>query len=213
MAMKSNARDLAIALAGIFQAVRLVQQTANGEHLDSPALNASLAGIFNTNPESVDTVYGNLAGIRQGLEIARDQVAGPNNLRDTELTRYAITVMHLERKLNRNRTLLDSISAGIEKANEQARFFDITHSSVIASLADCYKQTISTLQPRIVVNGDQAILGNPENQNQIRALLLAAIRAAVLWRQCGGGRLTLILQRKALVNAAESLLSETQNIH
>jgi high frequency lysogenization protein len=213
MAMKSNPRDLAIALAGIFQAVRLVQQTANGEHLDSPALNACLSGIFNTNPESVDTVYGNLAGIRPGLEIARDQVAGPNDRRDRQLTRYAVTVMHLERKLSRNRALLDSISAGIEKANEQARFFDITHSSVIAGLADCYKQTISNLQPRILVNGDQAILGNPENQNLIRALLLAAIRAAVLWRQCGGGRLTLILQRKVLVDACESLLRETQNIH
>ena len=211
--MKSNPRDLAIALAGIFQAVKLVQQTANGEQLESPALNACLNGIFSTDPKTVEAVYGNLAGIRQGLQIARDQVAGPNDRRDSELTRYAITVMHLERKLYRKRALLDSISAGIEKANEQARFFDITHASVIASLADCYKQTISTLQPRIMVNGDQAVLANPDKQNLIRALLLAAIRAAVLWRQCGGGRLTLILQRKALVNATESLLRETQNIH
>ncbi len=211
--MKTNSRDLAIALAGIFQAVKLVQQIANGEQRDSRAFNACLAGIFNIDPESADTVFGSLAGIRQGLEIARDQVAGPNERRDMELTRYAVTVMHLERKLNRNRAMLDSLSAGIEKANEQARFFDVTHSGVIASLADCYKQTISTLRPRILVNGNQAILGNPENQNLIRALLLAAVRAAVLWRQCGGGRLTLILQRKALLNATESLLREAQNIH
>lgn len=213
MTMKSSPRDLAIALAGIFQAVRLVQQIANGEQRDERALAACLSGLFNTDPESVDTVFGSLAGLRLGLETVRDQVAGPNELRNMELTRYAITVMHLERKLMRNRELLDSISRGIETANEQARFFDIAHPGVIASLADCYKQTISTLRPRILVNGNQALLGIPENQNLIRALLLAAVRAAVLWRQCGGGRLTLILQRKALVNAAESLLGETQNIH
>ncbi|MDH3527287.1 MAG: high frequency lysogenization protein HflD [Gammaproteobacteria bacterium] len=211
--MKSSTRDLAIALAGIFQAVRLVQLTANGEQRDERALKACLSGIFNTDPESADIVFGSLAGIRLGLETALDQIAGPGERRDMELARYAVTVMHLERKLNRNRALLDNISAGIKKAKEQARFFDITHSSVIASLADCYQQTISTLRPRIMVNGNQAVLVNPENQNLIRALLLAAIRAAVLWHQCGGGRLTLILQRKALVNASESLLDEARNIH
>jgi high frequency lysogenization protein len=211
--MKYSHRDLAIALAGIFQAVRLVQQIANGEQRDERALTACLSGLFNTDPESVDTVFGNLAGIRLGLEIARDQVAGPNERRDMELTRYAVTVMHLERKLSRNRAMLDGISKGIEKADEQARFFDITHPGVIASLADCYKQTISTLRPRILVNGNQALLGIPENQDLIRALLLAAIRAAVLWSQCGGGRLTLILKRKPLVNATELLLGEVQNIH
>lgn len=211
--MKSSPRDLAIALAGVFQAVRLVQQIANGQQWDEHALTACLSGLFNTDPESVDTVFGSLPAIRPGLEIARDQVSGPNDRRDMELTRYAVTALHLERKLNRNRALLDSISKGIEKANEQARFFDITHPSVIASLADCYKQTISTLRPRILVNGNQAILGIPENQNLIRALLLAAIRAAVLWRQCGGGRLTLILQRKPLMNAIESLLEELQKSH
>ncbi len=213
MTMKSSSHDLAIALAGIFQAVRMVQQIAKGDQRDQLALDACLSGLFNTDPESVDTVFGGLAGIRPGLEIVRDQVAGPNDRRDMELTRYAVTVMHLERKLKRNRALLDSIGRGIEKASEQARFFDTTHPGVIASLADCYKQTISTLRPRILVNGNQAILGNPENQDLIRALLLAAIRAAVLWRQCGGGRLTLILQRKSLLDAIESLLGETQNIH
>ena len=76
--MKSSPRDLAIALAGIFQAVRLVQQIAPGEQRDERALAACLSGLFNTDPESVDTVFGNLAGLQLGLEIVRDQVAGPN---------------------------------------------------------------------------------------------------------------------------------------
>jgi CII-binding regulator of phage lambda lysogenization HflD len=40
--------------------------------------------------------------------------------------------------------------------------------------------------------------------------VLAAIRAAVLWRQCGGRRLTLLLRRKALQEALESLLNEVR---
>jgi len=65
---------------------------------------------------------------------------------------------------------------------------------------------VRTLRPRIKVSADPVILENPGNQNLIRALLLAAIRAAVLWRQCGGGRLALVLRRRALVEAAGRLL-------
>src|SRR5512147_3115972 len=97
--MKSNPRHLAIALAGLFQAVKLVQQTATGRYRDSAALHACLAGLFNTDPDSPDTVFGSLDGIRSGLETALGQIRTHSGRRDLELTRYAITVLYLERKL------------------------------------------------------------------------------------------------------------------
>jgi high frequency lysogenization protein len=211
--MTSNTRNQSIALAALFQAIRLVQQTARGQHRDEVDFNACMTGLFNTSPESPESVFGELAGLRTGLEMARNQLGDSKADRDMELTRYAITVLYLERKLNRSKPLLDSIRNGIEKARGQADFLGTTHKNVIASLADCYQQTISTLRPRIIVNGEQPILGNPDNQNLIRTLLLAAIRAAVLWRQCGGGRLTLILRRKALLESIERLLQETRVLH
>ena len=59
--------------------------------------------------------------------------------------------------------------------------------------------------PRIIVQGDQGYLSNPDNAARIRALLLAGIRAAVLWRQAGGTRWNLILGRNKLVAAARRL--------
>jgi high frequency lysogenization protein len=44
----------------------------------------------------------------------------------------------------------------------------------------------------------------------IRALLLGGMRAAVLWRQCGGNRLQLLLRRKALLRACRELLEEAR---
>ena len=211
--MKSDPRNLAIALAGIFQAVKLVQQIANGEPRDPVALNACITGIFNTSPDSADTVFGGLAGLRSGLEVAANQISGQKALRDADLTRYAVTVLYLERKLHRQGAMLERVRSGVDRAREQAEFFEPTHPGVLASLADCYKQTISTLRPRILVSGDQNILGNPDNQNLVRTLLLAAMRSAVLWRQCGGGRLTLILRRKALLEALKTLLREAQTLH
>jgi high frequency lysogenization protein len=208
--MQANPRHLAIALAGLFQAVKLVQQTATGRYRDSAAVHACLAGLFNTDPVSPDTVFGGLEGIQSGLETALGQISSHRGRRDLELTRYAITVLYLERKLARQQAMLGRIRAVIDKTRGQAQSHDMTHPEVIASLAAAYKQTVSTLRPQVLVNGNPGILGNPDNQNLIRTLLLAAIRAAVLWRQCGGRRLTLILRRKALQEALESLLDEAR---
>lgn len=208
--MTTNNRHLAIALAGVFQAVRLVQQTASGRFRDEAAFSACVNGIFNTDPELAESVFGELSGLKIGLETAAGQLGREKADRDMEVTRYAVTVLYLERKLGKKRELLDQIRNGIDKAREQAKFLGLTHASVIASLAECYRQTISTLRPRIIVNGEQAILGSPDVQHRIRTLLLAAIRSAVLWRQCGGGRLTLLLHRKQLFDEISGLLEDTR---
>ncbi|UCC55284.1 MAG: high frequency lysogenization protein HflD [Gammaproteobacteria bacterium] len=208
--MKANTRHLTIALAGVFQSLRLVQLTASNQYCDDKAFDACVNGIFSTDPDSVETVFGDLSCLTIGLDEVAKQLGTEKRERDMELTRYAVTVLYLERKLSKNRAMLDLIRSGIDKAREQAGFLGLTHASVIASLAESYKQTISTLRPRIIVSGDQVILGNPDMQNQIRTLLLAAIRSAVLWRQCGGGRLTLLLQRKRLLEAVHTLQDEAR---
>jgi high frequency lysogenization protein len=204
--MHTDTCDRAIALAGIFQSVRLVQQTSRGERRDETATTACLDSIFNTDPESVLAVYGTPAVLRIGLEVLLGQLGADNTQRDMELTGYVITLLHLERKLARQQGLLDAISDGIDKTREQVGLFSSCHPSVVASLADVYKQTVSTIQPRIMVRGEQSILGNPDSKNMIRALLLAGMRAAVLWRQCGGNRLKLIFQRKVLLECSRALL-------
>jgi high frequency lysogenization protein len=78
---------------------------------------------------------------------------------------------------------------------------------VVARLADTYSQTISTLSPRIMVSGENNQLKNPENANRVRALLLAGIRSAVLWRQCGGRQWHLLLQRRKLIESARQLMA------
>ncbi len=206
--MNAADQNRTIALAGLFQAVRLVQQTATGEARDELATNACINSIFNTDPDAVTDIFGDTAALRTGLEVLAKQLGNDNKQRDMTLTRYVITLLHLERKLSRKSAMLDEIGDGIARVREQADFFDLRHPTIIAGLADIYKRTISTLQPRIMVSGDQSVLANQDSKNMVRTLLLAAIRAAVLWRQCGGSRVKLIFQRKALLACCESLLRE-----
>jgi high frequency lysogenization protein len=201
-------RARTIALAGLFQVVQLVQQTGKGIHRDGAVTRVCLDSIFRTDAKSVEAVFGSIAALRPGLEVLEAQLGNDGGRRDMELTAYAITLLHLERKLARSKTILDELGRGIARIRAQEEFLDEYSSAVIASLAELYQQTISTLTPRIMVHGEPAVLASPGSQQMIRALLLAGMRSAVLWRQCGGHRIRLIFGRKSMLACCRELLQE-----
>jgi high frequency lysogenization protein len=126
--------------------------------------------------------------------------------RNSELTRYAIQLLQLERKLSRNPAMLKRISEGIALARSRLEHFPMLHPNILAQLAELYSNTVSRLQPRIIVHGEPLHLQNPENVNRIRSLLLAGIRAAILWRQTGGSRWHLLFSRGRLLAEARALV-------
>jgi high frequency lysogenization protein len=207
--MSRTIKDKTIALAGVFQAAQLVQQVARHGRDISPAVEASVHSLFKVDARDSADVFGGLHGIGTGLRLVETQLgADGRRHRDLEITRYLVALMFLERKLSRRRKMQEEIRTEVAAAAGQADYFSETHPNVIARLADVYRNTISNLKPRIMVSGEAAVLSNPDNAALIRALLLAGIRAAVLWRQCGGSRLQLLLRRAALVQTASALLDE-----
>ena len=96
---------------------------------------------------------------------------------------------------------------GIQAAASQLDHFELTHTNVISNLANIYRERISPLGPRIIVKGEESVLANPDNASRIRALLLAGIRSALLWRQAGGNRWRLIFERKAMLQEINAILS------
>ncbi len=199
--------DRALAFAGILQALRLVQDSAHGRSGDTAALHANLNSILAIDAPSVREVFGDIEGLRPGLQLLVSQLTKKRQNPDIELSRYLITLLHLERKLSKRSDLLDRIRAGVERAQQQLEHFDIDHPNIVASLAETYSQTVSTLRPRIMVNGNPQRLADAAVANRVRALLLAAMRAAVLWRQCGGTRIGLLFGRGKLVRAASNALA------
>ncbi len=194
-----------MALAGIFQAAALTQQVARRGVADSDAADTSIRSLFKIDAEDVRDVYGGTSGLRIGLRRLIDQLQGSAS-RDIELTGYAVALIQLERRLVRRSEMSAAIAAGIEQTAQRLQHFPVTHSNIVAQLADIYKSTVSRLTPRIMVKGEPLHLANPEQANRIRALLLAGIRSAVLWRQCGGRRSQVIFGRRKLVRTANYLL-------
>jgi len=207
---RKNDKDRALAFAGILQALQLVQSTAYGKPYDLESFQATLSSILLIDATTVEDVYGGVVGAKSGLRLLKTQLMSDKQRPDAELSRYLVVLLHLERKLSKRADLLNKLTEGIERAQKQIEHFDISHANVLASLADTYAQTISTLQPRIMVKGEPTRLTETGVANQIRALLLAAMRSAVLWRQCGGTRLGLLLGgRRKLADTAAGLLQNT----
>ena len=203
--------DRTLAFAALLQALKLVQDSAHGKPCDLSAMQASLGSVLVLDADSVADIYGGTIPLRSGLTLLKTQLMGGNNRPDAELSRYLVTLLHLERKLSKRSDLLDRLRAGIERAQGQAEHFDVVHDNVIASLADLYANTVSTLSPRIMVRGQPERLSDKLVANRVRALLLAAMRSAVLWRQCGGTRLGLLFERRKMVRAASDMLAGPVN--
>lgn len=202
--MPQTDHDRAIALAGMMQAIDLVRNIAQRGQTNADDTATCLNSLLQIDAASSAAIYGGVARLRTGLRLLEQQIEQP---RDMELTRYAVALLGLERKLARHPDLLAAIRTGIEDTIRNLSHFSVDHSNTIARLADLYLNSLSTLTPRIMVNGDPIHLNNPDNANRIRALLLAGIRAAILWRQSGGGRLTLLLRRNPLLRETRRLLT------
>lgn len=206
--MAQTIADRTIALAGLIQAAAQVRVTALEGRDVSPPVQTAIHSLFMVDAESVAQVYGGLDALRPGLQALRQQMGNQRDgSRDTEVARYLVSVLLLERKLDRDHAMQEQLREGIGAAQTQVSYFGSeTHPSVIARLGDLYQQTISTLSPRIMVNGEPSVIADSDNAAMIRALLLAAIRSAVLWRQCGGSRWQLLLRRRAIIETADDLL-------
>lgn len=202
--------EQAIALAGLFQAASLVEQIARRGMIAQNSFETSIASLFVSNPKLTEDVYGgphdvpfNLGlGLKQMQELVDKRAGGIN----PDVMKYALTLIQLERKLAARPDMLEEIGKRLDQLEQKAHYFDdqpsddgtaadsafdpsiYTHSNVIAGIAALYQDTISTFTIRVQVGGDPRHLQNSENAARIRALLLAGIRAVILWRQVGGKR-------------------------
>jgi high frequency lysogenization protein len=203
--MTASARNQAMAMAGLMHCTWLVRQLAHQGQVRDSQLVCALSPVFRLEPESVEAVYGDAACRHSALTVLKAQLGSAGVERDVETTRYAATLLHLERKLARRKDLMEQLRSGLEEAARQLEHFGTTHHNTIARLADLYSRTVSTLRPKVMVQGESRFLEQPDTANLVRALLLAGMRSAVLWRQCGGSRLGLILGRGRLLKAAAEL--------
>lgn len=191
-----------LALAGVCQAAALVQQLARRGSADADAVEASLSSILVTSPETPQQVFGQLSNLKLGYSTLAAQLSDKQNTKDTELTRYVASILGLERKLSRKPKAMQELGDRISHVQRQLAHIDFQNPQILSSLASIYSDIISPLAPRIQVAGNPDYLSQPATQHKVRALLLAGVRSAVMWRQMGGKRRNILFKRKQILNSA-----------
>ncbi|MCZ0751005.1 MULTISPECIES: high frequency lysogenization protein HflD [Aeromonas] len=201
--MSDKFQDRTMAFAGICQAAYLVQKVARDGTCDEASLRESLQSILVTDPKQPLDVFGNHLAIRDGYRALVDQLGADGSQKNAELTRYVVSLIALERKLAKRKDILNMLGERIGQIGRQQQHFDLLDEQILANMASIYSDLISPIGPRIQVAGTPLFLQQPLVQHKVRALLLAGIRAVVLWRQLGGSRTQIIFARKKMVELAK----------
>lgn len=203
--MSHSKFDQTLALAGIYQCASLVKQIANTGTANNAHIESSIETLFRFDANTVEEVYGNVDGVSHGVKVLHKHLNDSSN-KDIEITKYVITLIMLERKLSRNPAMLEEIDNRLKEIKAKFDFFPLNHENTYAKIGDLYKNTISTLGPKIIVSGEQQHLSHERNASKVRALLLAGIRSAVLWNQCGGSKWQFLFGRSAYIEECEKII-------
>lgn len=207
--MINSVENQTLALSGLFLSAELVQNIANNGEFDESHMRIVLDSIFTLDADTVGSVYGSKHNLRAGQQILVDQLEGSDSKPNLQITQYILNLLKLENKCQSDTELLGRIRRGIESAEQMRSHYDTLDNEVISMLAKIYTDNISNLSPRIVVHGNREYLELELHANRIRACLLAGIRSAVLWRQCGGTRWKIVSGRQKYVQQARKDLGLT----
>lgn len=187
-----------LALAGVAQFTLYAHELA-AEGRDLPArFDRATQAIFCTDPDSAIDVYGDRSGVADGVRYLRVQLSGQRpDAKGAAVARYIGQILKLSGKVLGDEQALGRIRGAIDRAR-------LADPEDVADIFDgAYRETISPMKPQIMLHGEPTYLKNEFIQRRIRTQLLAAVRCGVMWRQCGGGFVSLFFRRKALLTALD----------
>ena len=122
-------------------------------------------------------------------------------------------IMKLSAYLRRNRDLLAEIHGKIFELDQSLNARTRVQTNTILKISAIYADTLSNLpqRNRIKISGANKHINNPNVSSTARALLLAAIRAALAWHYHGGRNWHLLLARKQMLATNEALMAKTSS--
>ena len=199
-------KERTMALAGIFQATELVRQAANHGTWSGYAADTCLDSLLAIEADTVEDIYGDASNLRLGAETLISVLQGDR--RHMESLGYAVSIMQLENNFRKKTKMQSQIGLELQSITtiddglENTRFEICRHK----------KLPIFTPGPsaRFPLASSSTVAHNIcrwiERSTGYVHFLFAGLRSAVLWRQMGGGRFSLMFGRKKMLEQAQTLL-------
>ncbi|MBB3046410.1 high frequency lysogenization protein [Litorivivens lipolytica] len=201
-------RQQVLALSGVCQSVALVDSIARTGDAEPAAFEACLRSLFSFSTQSPEEAYGGVPALELGLRKLHDLLSGTRSNSDRELVRYIIGITHLQRQLEKQPDTGSIIRSRLAHVEKGMQINGTNINDLSPPIAAVYKDTISNFKFRLKVNGSAQQLQNPHNADRIRALLLAGIRGAYLWKQLGGRRRHFLFKKQRILDTLREILQQ-----
>ena len=200
---KRELKNETISLGAIYQACNEIKKIAWQGEVNNNIIEPLINSVYQTTSEEIEDVFISIKRLNSGLDFLRRQLVGDAFSRDGEVTRYFEAIGILVKNMNRKDEILNKLRTELTKQSLPINEDNLDQHALF--LSELYLSTISTVEPRIIVNGDNKYLTDKKNAAMIRSLLLCAIRSYILWQQSGGSKFRIFIFKKKIAELAVKL--------
>ena len=200
---KRELKNETISLGAIYQACNEIKKIAWQGEINNNTIEPLINSVYQTTSEEIEDVFISIKRLNSGLDFLRRQLVGDAFSRDGEVTRYFEAIGVLVKNMNRKDEVLNKLRTELTKQSLPINEDNLDQHALF--LSELYLSTISTVEPRIIVNGDNKYLTDKKNAAMIRSLLLCAIRSYILWQQSGGSKFRIFIFKKKIAELAVKL--------
>ena len=200
---KQELKNETISLGAIYQACNEIKKIAWQGEININIIEPLINSVYQITSENIDDIYISVKRLNTGLDFLRRQLVGDVFSRDAEVTRYFEAIGILIKNMNKKEDIFIRLREQLAEQTMVVQGDNLDDHALF--LSNLYLNTISTVEPRIIVNGDNKYLTDKKNAAMIRSLLLCAIRSYILWQQSGGSRLRIFMFKKKIAKLAVTL--------
>ena len=200
---KQELKNETISLGAIYQACNEIKKIAWQGEINNNIIEPLINSVYQTTSEEIEDVFISIKRLNSGLDFLRRQLVGDAFSRDGEVSRYFEAIGILVKNMNKRDEVLNKLRAELTKQSMPINEDNLDQHALF--LSELYLSTISKVEPRIIVNGDNKYLTDKNNAAMIRSLLLCAIRSYILWQQSGGSKFRIFIFKKKIAELAIKL--------
>ena len=200
---KQELKNETISLGAIYQACNEIKKIAWQGEINFNVIEPLINSVYQITSENIDDIYISTKRLNTGLDFLRRQLVGDAFSRDAEVTRYFEAIGILIKNMHKKEEIFNQLRKKLSEQTMSVQEDNLCDHALF--LSNLYLSTISTVEPRIIVNGDNKYLTDKKNAAMIRSLLLCAIRSYILWQQSGGSKFRIFIFKKKIAQLAVTL--------
>lgn len=200
---KQELKNETISLGAIYQACNEIKKIAWQGEININIIEPLINSVYQITSENIDDIYISIKRLNTGLDFLRRQLVGDAFSRDAEVTRYFEAISILTKNMNKKEGIFNTLREQLAEQTMSVQQDNLDEHALF--LSSLYLNTVSKVEPRIIVNGDNKYLTDKKNAAMIRTLLLCAIRSYILWQQSGGSKFRIFIFKKKIAKLAVTL--------